>query len=490
MPATAKIMSLSPGDDKLNAGRSHNQTEKNGRLGLVRALGPAAASSIVLGTMIGTGIFLKPSEVASDARSGGWAIAAWVVGGVVSLLGALCYVELGSSIPEAGGEYVYLGRGLGKAWGFLFGWTHSMVARPASVAAIAAGFLRFCGFLWPTLANTVGVFHLQGLTSRVHVEVALTWAQAITAITLITITFVNYLGVRQGGRLQVALTAVKVISILAIIGAGLSRILGHVEPVNLLARFSFQNGSFIGFWTAVAATAWAYDGWNDLNLVGSEVEDPGKNFHRVIVTGVFFVIVVFLLFNFVCLYALPIKALGSSQNPASDVFAALVGRKAALWVTLILAVSALGTLNSSILSGARVDYAMARDGVFFRFAAQIHPRFRTPGNALVFQCGMATLLALTGTFEELTSLVMFANWMFYGMAVVSMMRMRKTEPELPRPYRTWGYPVTPVLFVIGAFALSGGLWMARPVRSSVGLLLILAGLIPYRWWREKARLGT
>ncbi|MGA9354997.1 MAG: amino acid permease [Terriglobales bacterium] len=484
-------MSLSLRVNKVHAGRSHSQTGKNDPPGLVRALGPAAASSIVLGTMIGTGIFLKPSEVASDARSGGWALAAWVVGGVVSLLGALCYVELGSSIPEAGGEYVYLGRGLGKAWGFLFGWTHSMVARPASVAAIAAGFLRFCSFLWPTLASPVGVLHLRGLASHGHIEdLALTWAQIITAITLITITFVNYLGVRQGGRLQVALTAVKVVSILAIIGAGLSHIVGHVEPVNLLATFSFQNGSFIGFWTAVAATAWAYDGWNDLNLVGSEVEDPQRNFRRVIVTGVLFVIVVFLLFNFVCLYALPIKLLASSQNPASDVFAALVGRKAALWVTLILAVSALGTLNSSILSGARVDYAMARDGVFFRFAARIHPRFRTPGNALVFQCGMATLLALTGTFEELTSLVMFANWMFYGMAVVSMMRMRQTEPELTRPYRTWGYPITPVLFVIGAFALSGGLWVARPVRSSVGIILILAGLIPYRWWREKAGLGT
>ena len=475
MATAGKIsQSLSGGNE------SQNQPLKEAPPGLVRALGPAAASSIVLGTMIGTGIFLKPSEVAADAGSAGWALAAWVVGGLVSLLGALCYVELGSSIPEAGGEYAYLREGLGDAWGFLFGWTHSMVARPASVAAIAAGFLRFCGFLWPNLASPLYVLHLPW-------TIVFTRAQGVTAATLVAITFVNYLGVRQGGRLQVALTAVKVISVLIIIGAGLWRILEHGEPVNLLSRFSFQGGSFVGFWTAVAATAWAYDGWNDLNLVGSEVKDPERNFRRVIVSGVFFVIAIFLVFNAVCLYALPLTALGSSQNPASDVFASLAGRSAALWVTLILAVSALGTLNSSILSGARVDYAMARDGVFFKFVARIHPRYRTPGNALIFQCAMAAALALTGTFEELTSLVMFANWMFYGMAAVSMMRMRATKPALKRPYRTWGYPITPVLFVIGAFALSGGLWVARPVRSTIGLALILIGLIPYRAWRGRLR---
>jgi basic amino acid/polyamine antiporter, APA family len=462
------------------AGRSKNMPDKTGPPALVRALGPAAAASIVLGTMIGTGIFLKPSEVAMDAGSGGWALAAWAVGGFVSLLGALCYVELGSSIPEAGGEYAYLRTGMGETWGFLFGWTHSMVARPASVAAIAAGFLRFCGFLWPSLSSPLYLLHL-------HWAIAFTRAQAVTASTLIAITFINYLGVRQGGRLQVTLTAVKVLSVLVVIGAGLWRISVHFEPSKFLETFSLHGGSFLGFWTAVAATAWAYDGWNDLNLVGSEVEDPKRNFRRVIVNGVFFVIAIFMIFNAVCLYALPLKTLGASQNPASDVFASLAGRNAALWVTLILAISALGTLNSSILSGARVDYAMARDGVFFRFLAKIHPRFHTPGNALLFQCAMAAALALTGTFEDLTSLVMFANWTFYGMAVVSMMRMRRTMPGLERPYRTWGYPVTPVLFVIGAFTLSGGLWIARPVRSTVGLLLILMGLLPYRIWHGSAR---
>lgn len=486
---------MSPGGNRglqSLSGRNNSDVHPNKDTpSLLRALGPAAASSIVLGTMIGTGIFLKPSEVARDAGSILLALAAWTVGGVLSLLGALCYVELGSSIPEAGGEYAYLRYGFGEPLGFLFGWTHSMLARPASVAAIAAGCLRFSSFLWPALTKPIYLPSFLSVQSGALREgISMTLAQAATVVILVALTFVNYLGVRQGGRLQVGLTAIKVISVVVIIIVGLWRIPKHLEQSHVWNGFSLQGGSFLGFWTAVAATAWAYDGWNDLNLVGSEVQDPERNFRRVIVGGVFFVIAIFLLFNGVCLFAIPIQTLGSSQNPASEVFASLAGRNAALWITMILAVSALGTLNSSILSGARVDYAMARDGVFFRFASRIHPQFRTPGNALVFQCGMAALLALTGTFEELTSLVMFANWMFYGTAVLAMMRMRRTKPTLMRPYLTWGYPVTPVLFVIGAFAISGGLWLARPVRSTLGLLLILAGFIPYRYWRKRGNLNA
>ncbi len=485
MPGDHKTSQIPPGGNS-----SDGQSKKKRQAGLLRALGPAAASSIVLGTMIGTGIFLKPSEVAGDAGSIALALSAWIVGGVLSLLGALCYVELGSSIPEAGGEYAYLRYGFGEPLGFLFGWTHSMLARPASVAAIAAGCLRFCGFLWPILAKPIPFPSFSFIPTSINSEgISMTLAQAATVAILVVLTFVNYLGVRQGGQLQVGLTAIKVISVVVIIIVGLSEIPRHVELNHLWAGSFLHGGGFLGFWTAVAATAWAYDGWNDLNLVGSEVQDPERNFRRVIVGGVFFVIVIFLLFNAVCLLAVPIKTLSSSQNPASEVFASLAGRNAALWITLILAVSALGTLNSSILSGARVDYAMARDGVFFRFASRIHPQFRTPGNALVFQCGMATVLALTGTFEELTSLVMFANWMFYGTAALAMMRMRRTKPMLKRPYLTWGYPVTPVLFAIGAFAISCGLWLARPVRSSFGLLLILSGFIPYYFWRKKFHLS-
>jgi APA family basic amino acid/polyamine antiporter len=452
---------------------------------LVRGLGTSAAFAIVLGTMIGTGIFLKPSEVAREGGSFSVAMAAWLGGGLLSMFGAMCYVELGAALPAAGGEYVYLSRGLGSVWGFLFGWMHSIVARPASAAAIAAGLLRFCSFFFPDLALPVHTFHPMGQATAHQFEFSITWSQLLVVAALIVITAINYLGVRVGGRVQVALTALKIGSVLAIIVCGVLLLAGRAHTPRPVWPASIEWGTLKGFLAALAATAWAYDGWNNLNLVGSEVQNPERNFPRVLIGGTAFVIVVFLLFNLVCLYAIPFSRVASSEHVATDVFESFAGRSAALWITLAMAISALGTLNSSVLSGARVNYAMARDGIFFGFTSKVHPKYRSPANALIFQCCVASLMALTGTFEDLTSLVMFGSWLFYALAVVAMMRMRRTEPDMRRPYRTGGYPIVPVLFVLGAVSLSAGLWLARPIRSTIGLLMVLAGLLFYRVWRER-----
>jgi amino acid transporter len=465
------------------------KSPQNERPGLIRGLGTASAAAIVVGTMIGTGIFLKPSEMAREAGTVSMVFAAWIVGGVLSLFGALCYAELGTSFPEAGGEYVYLRRGLGPSWGFLFGWMHSIVARPASGAAIAAGLLRFCAFLFPVFATPIHVFHFQlPFLGGCQSDFTFSWMQPLAVIALILITYINYLGVRVGGGVQVILTVMKVLSVVLIIvvGFSLAHPQSHEQVASPLWPTSFSWGTLSGFLAALAAAVWAYDGWNNLNLVGSEVQNPERNFPRVIVGGVFVVIGLYLLFNVVCFRALPFDMLRSSEHVASDVFASFAGRSAALWITVAMAISALGTLNSSLLSGARVDYAMARDGIFFQFVAGIHPKYRTPGNALIFQCFMASLMALTGTFEDLTSLVMFGSWIFYGLAVVSMLRMRRTEPNLPRPFRTWGYPAIPIIFIVGAAALALSLWVARPVRSTTGMALILLGLVFYRAWLPKA----
>jgi amino acid transporter len=242
--------------------------------------------------------------------------------------------------------------------------------------------------------------------------------------------------------------------------------------------------AFTGFFGALAASLWAYDGWEDLNLVGSEVAYPQRNIPRALILGVLFCSAIFMLFSAAAHWVLPFAEVAQSEHVASDVITKISGRSAALWVTVAMAVSALGTLNASTLSGARVPYAMARDGLFFRKTAQIHPTFRTPAGALVFECVLAGILALSGTFEELTSLFLFATWIFYGLAVVSMMRLRHTEPALPRPYRCLGYPWVPVTFIAGAAALTIMLWIARPVRSSIGLALILSGLFFYRHWQK------
>jgi APA family basic amino acid/polyamine antiporter len=239
---------------------------------------------------------------------------------------------------------------------------------------------------------------------------------------------------------------------------------------------------FTSFLAALAAALWAYDGWEDLNLVGSEVANPQRNFPRALVGGVSFVAVVYLLFSAACLKVLPFSSVAASAHIASDVVARVVGRGAALWITVAMAVSALGSMNSSVLSGARVPYAMARDGIFFKIAGGIHPRFRTPGRALIFQGVLASLMALTGTFEELTNLYVFASFIFFGFAVIALFRMRRTEPDAPRPYRCWGYPVVPGIFVLSSLALTISIWLQRPGRSTIGLLIIAIGVPFYRRW--------
>jgi APA family basic amino acid/polyamine antiporter len=436
--------------------------------------------------MIGTGIFLKPAEMAREGGSTTIVFAAWIVGGVLSMFGALSFAELGAAIPEAGGEYAYLRRGFGPIWGFIFGWTHSIVGRPASAASIAAGLLRFLGFLFPAVAAPIYTLHLQlpFLTSH-RSDFSFTWAQPLAVVALVALTFVNYLGVRLGGRVQIALTIIKVGSVLAIIGFGFALSHGSASNFEPIWPSSPGWGTLTGFLAALAAALWVFDGWEDINLVGSEVSNPGRNIPLTLIGGVAFVIVLFSLVSAVCFYALPFHEVAASPDIASDVVESFAGRGAAQWITLAMVISALGTLNSSVLSGARVDYAMARDGLFFRFAAAIHPKFRTPGNALIFQCTLASLMALTGTFEDLTSLFIFAGWIFYGLAVVAMLRLRRTEPDLPRPYKTWGYPFVPVLFVAGALALTLSIWIERPVRSSIGIALMLTGLIFYTYWRKR-----
>lgn len=465
-------------------------SESKQRLELVRGLGPWAAAAIVVGTMIGTGIFLKPAEMASVGGSLGIVYAAWIVGGMLSLFGALAYAELGAAIPEAGGEYAYLSRSFGPVWGFLFGWTHSIVARPASAASIAAGVLRFWGFLMPAVAAPIHVFEWDYslLGSSHHFHFVFSWAQPLAILILLAVTGINYLGVRLGGRVQVTLTVIKIASVVAIIIAAFGFSMGGGTAVHPLFPSALGMGAFSAFLAAMAAALWAYDGWEDLNLVGSEVQNPGRNFPLALVWGVAMVAGVYLLFNAACFYVLPFAKVGASAHVASDVVATFAGQNAAIWVTVAMVIAGLGSLNSSILSGARVDYAMARDGLFFRVAGGIHPKFRTPGNALIFQAILASLFALTGTFEDLTSLFIFAGWIFYGMATVGLFRLRYTEPNMPRPYRCWGYPWVPGAFVAGAVALTINLWLGRPVRCTIGLAMMMVGLIFYRHWKSKSGL--
>ncbi len=450
-------------------------------LDLIRGLGPWAAAAIVVGTMVGTGIFIVPADMARSAGSVGLVFVVWLAGGALTLFGAFGYAELGAAIPEAGGTYAFLARGFGPVWGFLFGWVYSVIGCTASIAAIAAGLVRFWGALDPRVLAPLVAWHLPVPWAAGPATVVVTMAMPLAVAPIALVTAVNYVGVRTGGRVQVALTIVKVAVLVAVIVGGLLL----AGPVVATAGPAARAGTLGGFFAALVAALWAYDGWSNLSFVGAELVEPEKNVPRTLVGGVAMVVVLYLLISAVCFRVLPFDQAAASPHIVSDVIDRLAGSRVAGWLTVAMIASALGTLNSAILSDARVPFAMARDRRFFRVARGIHPRFRTPANALVFQGALASVLALTGTFEELLSLYVFTQFIFYALATAAMMRLRRTAPELARPYRTWGYPVVPILYIAGAVAVTVSVLIDQPVRSAIGLVVTFAGLLFYRHWRDE-----
>lgn len=448
------------------------------RSDLVRSLGLWPATAIVIGDTIGSGIFLVTSDMARAVGSVTQVFAAWLIGGLIVLFGAFCYAELGAAFPKAGGPYVYLSRGLGPLWGFLFGWMSSFLDRPVAMAALAAGFLRFLGFLFPVVATPLFTAHFG------RYEFTFTAAQPLAALVVMIVTAINYLSVRMSGAIQVLLTSLKMGTILVIVIGGLLFGTKHATqgaaPVTPLGL-----GTIGALLTALVSAMWAYNGFNDLGDLGEEVLRPQRNIPLAIIMGLLTVASLYLLANVAYFRVLPFPFVAGSQHVASDVVQSFAGSRGAAWLTVAMAVSALGALHVVVLTGARIPYAMARDGLFFRFAERVHPSFHTPSGALVFLGSIAALLALSGTFEELYSLFVFAVWIFFALTAIALLRLRRNEPHLARPYRAWGYPWTPLIFLTAAVALTINLWMVRPVRSSLGLAVILGG-IPffYRWHRR------
>ena len=458
-----------------------NSAHDSSRSVLIRGLTLWTAAAVVIGDTIGTGIFLVTSDMARSVGSAVLVFAAWVVGGLVVLCGAFCYAELGAAFPKAGGGYVYLNRGLGPLWGFLFGWMASFLDRPVAMATLAAGFLRFLAFLFPVVGTPLFTYHLG------HSEFTFTAAQPLAAAVVIAVTAVNYLSVRVGGAIQMLLTILKMSTILAIVVGGVLFARPSAAAVEAVPHaIHFDWASLSGFLTALVPAMWAYNGFNDLGDLGEEIVSPEKNIPRSILLGLSTVAVLYLLANLVYFHTLPFSQIAQSQHVASDVVRSFAGASGAVWLTVAMAISALGALHVTVLTGARIPYAMARDGVFFRFANRLQPKFRTPSGALIFLGTVSTLLALSGTYEELYSLFVFAGWIFFALTAVALFRLRSKEPNLPRPYRAWGYPFTPAIFLIAAIALTVNLWIVRPARSTLGLAVILAGIPFYYRWRETA----
>ena len=443
---------------------------------LPRELGAGHAAAIVVGTVIGSGIFLVPAEMMQAAGSPGLVYLAWLAGGILSYFGASTYAELAAGRPHTGGEYAYLRDAYGPLFGFLNSWTWFMIAKPASIATITTGIVR-----------TLGEFSLFSfLPSRVAEALPVTWEQVVATACIVFISTLNYIGIRKAADFHFIFTLLKVAMICAIVAVGFSYARGSIA--NFSTHHEAAQGGIAGFMAALVAALWAYDGWNDLTMVSGEVRRPERNLPIGLIGGVAVLVGLYMAVNAAVQYVMPAMALAASKRPAVDAVEAVLGPWSAGALSVGIAVSMLVTLNGTVMSGARPAFAMARDGYFFRALAEVHPRFRTPSTAIVVQAVMAMLLLLlAGTFKQLFSLSIFSEWLIY-MAAASTVFVFRGRGDTS-PYRMWGYPVVPALFIASSGILLYYTFMDNLRNSAAVTVLILAGIPIYSYFARRKRLA-
>ncbi|MCZ2389481.1 MAG: amino acid permease [Acidobacteria bacterium] len=469
---------------------------KNG-MTLVRGLGLVAAVSIIIGNVIGTGVFLKARPMTCNVGTPGWVLAAWIAAGLLSLAGALTYAELTAMKPAAGGEYVFLRDAYGRLSSFLFGWMQMFVAKPGSQAAAATAFaIGLNDFLGNQLSPQLFVIDLFGYSLGVTI------LQVVALMVILIFTTLNCATVAISGRIATALTGVKILLILFVAGGAFLWATGDLshfsmigsggtcEDVDAAVKYGSPSYSFIGgFAAAMIGALWGYDGWNNLTFVAGEVKDPNRNIPLAIIGSTIVIMVLYTFTNFAYFYVLDPTAIASISKNSSvgkvvvsmfyggDATQFATGVAVALFATGLM-LSSLGTLHTSILSGSRVPYAMANDGLMFRPLGRLSIT-GVPIRALILQMLLGMVLVLSGSFDTLTDYVIFASWIFYAAVTSSIFVYRRKFPDLPRPYKAWGYPIVPVIFLLVAgWLLVTTMWNS-PTRSFAGIGLILLGLPVY-----------
>ncbi len=451
--------------------------------GLKRELGLWSATAIVVGTVIGSGIFLVPASMIQHVGTPGLVLLVWIFAGLLSLAGVLSYAELAAALPDAGGEYVFLREAYGPFWGFFYNWAMTWVGKAGGGAALATGFVYYLANFLPVLDRVAWTFPLPIGPGGSPLEI--TWGQPAAMALILFLGLINYYGVKLGGRVQVVMTAAKVGLIGAIVLIGLTW--RGASLANYRSAIPAAGGAS-GFFAALVAALWAFDGWNNAVMVGSEVREPRRNLPRALIGGLLTTIVVYILANLAYFYVLPAAAVASSDRVAATMMRRVTGEFGAAAVSLAAMVSIFGSLNGSLLSGARIPYAAARDRLFFRAVGYVHPVHRTPSVAILGLSAWSALLVLSGRYEQLFTYVIFAEWLLYGMSAAAVVVLRRRRPELPRPYRTAGYPLVPVLFVLVAFCLLAATLVASPRESLMGLALIFGGVPFYFYWKRRALL--
>ena len=466
-----------------------------GSPGLVRGLGVFAAAAIVIGDVIGTGVFLKARVMTCNVETPGLVVTVWVVAGLLSLAGALTYAELAAMMPKAGGEYVYIRQAYGRLPSFLYGWTRFFVASTGGHAGLAVGFAIFMNIL------AGGALQAPWLTlDLAGWPLAVSGVQGMAIAAIVVVTIVNCTAVAVSGRIAFVLTTLK---IALVVGVGLGAILladgswghfaltgegGACEGVPAAAR-----GGLAGFAAAMLGALWAYNGWNEVTYVAEEVKNPQRNLPLAIIAGILVIGTLYVFVNTAYFYVLTpaeVAGISESSSVASEVIARGLGAGAANMMAGVLAMSIFGALQIATLVTARIPYAMARDGLFFAGLARLGTRSRVPIRALVAQCVWSSALVLSGSYDTLTDYAIFAVLIFVALAAGSVFVFRRTMPDAERTYRTWGYPVVPVLFLlVSGWLILSTLW-TTPGRALAGLGLMALGLPFYWYWSRTAVAST
>jgi APA family basic amino acid/polyamine antiporter len=462
---------------------------------LVRALSLTAAVMIVAGSMIGSGIFRKPATMAGQLGSPELLLIIWVVAGLFTFIGALVNAEVSGMIGATGGQYVYFRKMYGDGLAFVYGWSILSVIQTGSQAAIAYAFGEYLGYFiqYPQLPQSLQDFSVyMPFVGDIHPLLEF-GPKAAAILCIIFLTTVNYIGVIFGGIVQTIVTFIKIASILLL--ALLLFTAGEGNFSNLSSGFAIPQlttgGTISGFFTviglALAGAFWAYDGWNNVTFVSGECKNPQRSVPLGLLYGTMIVMGIYVLINIAFLYVLPVDVMAKSPLVAASAAEIIFGTAGASIISIAVIISAFGALNGSILTSARVQFAMARDNLFFNFLGKVHPRFGTPHISLLFQGIWSVVLVLSGSFDTITDYVIFATWTFYMLGAFGVIILRKKLPNVARPYKVWGYPYTPIIFVIFSLLFLINSIISDTQDAAMGSILIIIGLPFYFYWKSSKK---
>jgi APA family basic amino acid/polyamine antiporter len=457
---------------------------------LVRGLGVFDVTLVTVGSILGTGIFITTGDIAKALPHGGLILLLWLLGGLVTLAGALTYAELGGMFPHAGGQYHFLKEAYSPFWGFLYGWGAFLVIMTGGIATMAVGFGEYLGAFLPFFSTKNVLVELPRVTLPLAgaYTLAINGGQVAGALAIAFLTAINYIGLKEGAGVQNAVTVVKIASI---VGVGLVGLLVPATAVpQLMAPLPEGGGVLAAMGVGMIAVLWSFDGWYGATNLAGEMRRPGRDLPLGLILGTAIVTVLYTLLNVVYVRALSVEEMAATSRIGESAAVALFGPTGGRLINVAVLISTFGCISSTILYAARIYLPMAQDGVFLPALARIHPRYKTPAACILAQGIWAVVLTFSGSYEALYTYVVFAVVFFHVLTGAAVIVLRRTRPTAERPYRTWGYPVVPIVFVVASAALVLNTLVAKPVESLFGLVILALGIPAYVRWRRRARLAS